>query len=170
MKRITSGARLLWLKANGFQEALIDSYGKLAPLFRNSVLPYVLASVPVFVMSVTGSTLVMPLVIFMSTVLIFYIAHDMDAVIFSLTKQESRKAITIPLSMFICIWGIVMVIIGKGQIMNGVVGPYCAVLLVACAPAYRWKATRLERRIPLWISMSLAGMLAVGASLFYIDK
>lgn len=170
MKRITNGARSLWLRANHFQEALIDSYGKLTPLFRNSVLPYVLASGPVFVMSVTGSMLIMPLVMLMSSVLIFYIAQDMDPVIFAMTKQQSRKAITIPLSMFICIWGIIMMVVGKGQLMNGVVGPYCAVLLVACAPAYRWKATRLERRIPLWISMSLAGVLAVGASLFYIDK
>lgn len=170
MKRITNVTKVAWERLGAAHDGLYEYYGTLSQSLRNSALPYILASIPIVILSITGTIIVMPLIILMSTVLIFYIAHGMDEVVFLFTKHEARKAITIPLTLFISAWGITLVILAKGHMMNGVVGPYCAVLLVACAPAYRWNVNRTTRRLPLWLSLSATGILAISASLFYVDK
>lgn len=170
MNRITNGTKALWRNLNAVNSALYEHYANLTPKIRNSALPYILASLPIVIMSITGSIIVMPLVILMSVVLIFYIAQDMDQMIFSFTKQQARKAITIPLTAFICAWGITLVLLSEGRMMNSVVGPYCGVLLVACAPAYRWNINTAKRRVPLALSLSLTGLVAVAASFFHVNN
>jgi hypothetical protein len=87
---------------------------------------------------------------------------------FAIDKQRARLAVTFPLCSFIAVWVILLTLIGRGTIVNGVVGPYCILLLLACAPAYRWRAARTTRRIPLWLSFSAAGMFAVAAASKYV--
>lgn len=135
---------------------------------RQSALPFVVASLPVLASSVLGAYMVMPLVVALSAFLLYTMARSADSFLFTLSKQHARLAVTFPLCSFIAVWVILLTLIGRGAMVNGIVGPYCILLLVACAPAYRWRAGRTTRRIPLWLSFSVAGAVAVSAASKYV--
>ena len=132
---------------------------------RQTALPFIIASVPVLVSSVLGAYMVMPLVVALSAFLLYTMTKSADAFLFTMSKQRARLAVTFPLCSFIAVWVILLTLIGRGPMVNGVVGPYCILLLLACAPAYRFRATRTTRRVPLSLSFSAAGVLAVSAAL-----
>lgn len=135
---------------------------------RQSALPFVVASLPVLVSSVLGAYMVMPLVVTLSAILLYMMARSADSFLFTMSKQHARLAVTFPLCSFIAIWAILLTVIGRGAMVNSIVGPYCILLLVACAPAYRWRAARTTRRLPLWLSFSVAGAVAVAAASKYV--
>ena len=135
---------------------------------RQSALPFTVASLPVLVSSVLGAYLVMPLVVALSAFLLYTMAHASDAFLFSMSKQRARLAVTFPLCSFIAVWVILLTLIGRGMMVNGIVGPYCILLLLACAPAYRFRSTRTTRYLPLWLSFTAAGALAVAATMKFV--
>lgn len=136
---------------------------------RHSALPFVVASLPVFIGSVAGAYIVMPLLLAVTSYLLYTMAKSTDEFMFSFDKQRARAAVTIPLCGFIAAWTLVLTAVGRTEMMNGVVGPFCILLLIACAPAYRWKAHRQARRVPLWISFLAAGSFSVLAALAHVS-
>lgn len=135
---------------------------------RQSALPFTVASLPVLASSVLGAYMVMPLVVALSAFLLYTMTKSADSFLFTMSKQRARLAVTFPLCSFIAVWVILLTIIGRGPMVNGIVGPYCILLLLACAPAYRWRAERTTRRIPLWLSFSATGAFAVVAASKYV--
>ncbi|MGK5033188.1 hypothetical protein [Janthinobacterium sp. MDT1-19] len=170
MKRTTNAVDRILTIFLTCEQWCITRYARLPQKIRQSVFPFVLASLPIVVSSVLGMYIVMPIVVVMSTGLILLLTNETDAAFFEMSKTDARKFITLPLCGFIGVWGILLVLMGRGSMMNGVVGPYCVVLLVACAPAYRWKAAQVKRYVPLWLSFGFAGVLAVSASFFYVNN
>jgi hypothetical protein len=142
-------------------------YAALPLKVRDSALPFIITSIPLMLSSLAGAFLVMPIVIALTAFLLFQMTKTTDSYMFSLDKQQARLSITFPLCTFIAVWGITLAALGRKSMMNGVVGPYCLLLLIACAPAFRWNASRTTRRVPLWLSFSLAGLLALAGSLVY---
>lgn len=142
-------------------------YAALPSPVRNSALPFILTSMPLMLSSLAGAFMVMPVVVVLTAFLLFQMTKSTDTYMFSFDKQQARLSITFPLCTFISVWGILLAVLGRKSMMNGVVGPYCLLLLVACAPAFRWNALRTARRVPLWLSFSIAGALALTGSLLY---
>lgn len=134
---------------------------------RQSALPFIVASLPVVISSLLGAYVVMPLVVALTAYQLFLLTKRTDGFMFALTKMRSRVAITMPLCGFISAWGLALALLDRRSMMNGVVGPYCILILIACAPAFRWRAARTARYLPLWLSFSLAGALALAAATAY---
>lgn len=142
-------------------------YGALPSHVRHSALPFVLTSMPITLSSLAGAYFVMPIVVALTAFLMFQITKGTDGYMFALDKMQARLSITFPLCTFIAVWGILLAALGRKSMMNGVIGPYCLLLLVACAPAFRWNSLRQKRRFPLWLSFSITGALAFAGSLAY---
>jgi hypothetical protein len=134
------------------------------PTWTQSSAPFIVASLPAFICSLANANIIMPLICGVTAYQLFLKTQQTDPIFFQMTKTRARLAVTYPLCLFITIWGIALAMLGHKQMMNGIVGPFCIMLLIACAPAYRWKPSRTERRVPLWISFSIAGLIAVTAA------
>lgn len=135
---------------------------------RQSVFPFIVASLPVVASSVLDAYMILPLVVALSAFLLHTMTKSADLFLFAMSKQQARLAVTFPLCSFIALWVISLTLIGRGAMVNSVIGPYCILLLIACAPAYRWRAARTARRIPLWLSFSVAGTFSVVAASKYV--
>lgn len=140
-------------------------YAALPLAARHSVLPFLLVSLPLVVLSLAGAYIVMPLVVGLTAYQLFLMTKSTDHYMFTLTPMQARLYVTFPLCMFVSAWIIGMSLLSSRTMTNAVVGPYVILLLIACAPAYRWNDERTKRRIPLWFSFSFAGTFAVIASL-----
>lgn len=140
-------------------------YSALPLAVRHSALPFLIVSLPLVVLTLAGASIVLPLVVALSAYQMFLMTKSTDAYMFSLTPMHARLYVTFPLCMFISAWTIGMSLLSSRTLTNAVVGPYVILLLIACAPAYRWNDARSARRIPLWLSFSIAGSFAVIASL-----
>jgi hypothetical protein len=140
---------------------------KLPEKLKNSVAPFVIATIPLFIFSLFGIFFLMPVVVALTAIVVYFLVQRMDEILFSFDPQKARMAVTIPLCTFISIWAFTLAIVGRGKMLNGIVGPYCLILLIACAPSYRWKSNRKKRLVPTIISMSLAGILSFIAACYY---
>jgi hypothetical protein len=149
-------------------DKLQTRYQKLPEASRHSLLPWVLISVPVVLNSLAGSLLVMPLMVLLSSYMLYLSTEKTESYIFNLSKMQCRVGITIPLCIFISLWGISLAYLGKKEMMLGIVGPYSALLLLCAAPAYRWNSKRTARRVPLKISFMITGGFVFLGSLTYI--
>lgn len=147
---------------------ILARYGSLPETVRQSALPFLLASIPMVISSALGAYFVMPLVVALTVVLIYKITQDTDSFMFGLSKKSALYKITTPLCAFISLWGLMLAFGGRHAMLNGVVGPYCLVLLLACAPAYRWNQERTNRRVSIRITFIIVGILAVLGSATHI--
>lgn len=146
----------------------VARYENLPQSVRQSALPWIIISLPVTIASLFGAYIVMPLMMLLSTVLLYMTTTSTDHFIFSLSKTQCRLGITMPLCIFINLWAIALALLSRKEMMLGIVGPYTLLLLIAAAPAYRWKESRSARRVPLIVSFSVAGILAFLASAIHI--
>jgi hypothetical protein len=146
----------------------IERYNVLPQAVRYSLLPFVIASMPLLVSSMFGSKLIMPLVALLAVMLLYFTTLETDKFMFQVSRVRAHVAITTPLCSFISLWGIALASVDRKGMMLGIVGPYCLLLLIACAPAYRWKEARVTRRIPTRVSFSVMGAVVVFASFVYI--
>ncbi len=148
---------------------LLAHYQKLPEATRHSLLPWVIISMPVVLDSLVGSLLVMPLMLILSSYMLYLSTEKTEKYIFTLSKMQCRIGITIPLCTFISLWGICLATLGRKEMMLGIVGPYSILLLLCAAPAYRWRAARTTRRIPLKISFTITSIVVFLGSLTYIQ-
>ncbi|RZI40362.1 hypothetical protein EGT07_23760 [Herbaspirillum sp. HC18] len=155
--------RILPLFDNGIQR-----YSALPQAVRYSLLPVVIASLPLVVSSMFGAYWTIPIVIALTAVLLYFTALETDKFMFQLSKVRAHIAITMPLCGFISLWGIALALADRKGIMLGVVGPYSLLLLIACAPAYRWSQARKARRIPLHFSFPAIGAVVLAGSFAYV--
>ncbi len=143
-------------------------YAALPLAVRQSALPFLFVSLPLMMTSITGAFQLAPLVVLLSSYQLYLMTKFTDTYMFTLNKMAARLAVTFPLCTFISIWSMLLSLLSPDKkMLNGVVGPFCLLLLIACAPAYRWSETRTARRVPLWVSFSAAGSFAVIASLVH---
>lgn len=149
-------------------DSALARYAALPVKVKQSALPFALASLPILVSSLLGQYVVMPLVVALTAMLLYRITVITDKFMFTLSKGEALYSVTLPLCTFISVWGISLTLTGHYSMLNGVVGPYCLVLLFACAPAYRVNQLRTARRVPLPITFSIVGTLAVLAAVFHV--
>lgn len=147
---------------------ILGHYETLPGRVKQSALPCLLASGPMVISSLLGAYIVMPAVVILTVLLIYKLTTHTDGFMFEMTKADALYKVTMPLCSFISVWGISLAIMGRNSMLNGVVGPYCLVLLLACAPAYRWNQLRMKRRAPLGITFGVVGTLAVLASLVHV--
>ena len=146
----------------------VQRYGTLPKAARQSFLPVVLASLPLTLGSTMGAYWTLPLVIVLTVALLYFTTLETDRFMFDLSKTRAHIAITMPMCGFISLWGIVLALMERREAMLGIVGPYSLLLLVACAPAFRWKQARVMRRIPLHYSFSIVGSIVLIGSFSYV--
>jgi hypothetical protein len=151
--------------------AIVDgtykAYDRLPLVMRQSALPFIIVSLPIVISSLLGAFIVMPLIVLLTAYQLYLLTLRTDEFMFSLSKFHARLGVTLPLCTFISVWAFAIALVSRKAMLNGVVGPYCVLLLVACAPAFRWKESRIARRLPAWVSFTTAGGIAFAASLFY---
>ena len=146
----------------------LQRYANMPTHVKYSALPFLIASIPMLISSVLGAYIVMPLVVLLTVLLIFRITESTDSFMFEMSMATALYSISFPLCTFISIWGLTLAYCGRNSMLNGVVGPYCLVLLLACAPAFRWNQLRKTRRVPLRITFLVVGTLAVLASATHV--
>ncbi|WP_395398708.1 hypothetical protein ACHMW6_00140 (plasmid) [Pseudoduganella sp. UC29_106] len=148
---------------------VLDRYQQLPKVVRYGALPHLVISLPMLIGSLLAAYYVMPVAVLLSAYLLYSQAKQSDEVVFQMSKNEARLAVTFPLCSFVSAWVIVLSAQGNAQMLNGIVGPYCLMLLIACAPAFRWKHERTARRFPLAVTFSITAAIALAASLSYIE-
>lgn len=143
-------------------------YNALPEKMRQSILPWLITSIPVIVSSLFSVYQAMPVILSITVYLLYLVTNYTDTFIFNLTAKEARARITIPLVTFIPLWGVLAAFLSRKEMVLGIIGPFAAVLLLCAAPAYRLKMTRMKRYVPLELSFGLVGVFLVVASLNYI--
>lgn len=140
----------------------------LPAAMRGSAAPFILATLPVLVCSILGAFIVMPIVVALTAYQLFLLVKVTDPLLFTLDKKQSRLRVTFPMCTYIALWGIFLAMMGRSHMLNGIVGPFCILLLIACAPAYRWNALRTARRFDTRWTFSITGAIAVAAALAFL--
>ena len=149
---------------NSFQ----DNYKKLPEHIRKSFLPWFITSIPVIIASILCPYSFMPLIVLISIILLYQVTQYTDTFIFELSSMEAKTRITLPLVALIPLWTILLAWFSRKEMLLGIVGPYVSILLLCAAPAYRMKATRMKRIVPLSVSFSILALFTMVASLNYI--
>lgn len=144
-------------------------YNALPQPMRQSILPWVITSIPVIISSLFSAYQAMPVIIAITVYLLYLVTNHTDTFIFNLTAKEARARITMPLVTLIPAWGVLAAFLSRKEMVLGIIGPFAGVLLLCAAPAYRLKMTRMKRYVPLELSFGLVGIFLVIASLNYIN-
>ncbi|WKB50513.1 hypothetical protein [Eleftheria terrae] len=143
----------------------LQGYSRLPVAARESLLPVVLASVPMAIGTAFAPTWLIPVVLLLTFVLLHEVTAETERFMFKLDRARAHVAISMPLTGFVSLWGLCLAGAGRRDVMLSVVGPYCLLLLLVCAPAYRLFQARQQRRVPLRVTFPVCASLVFLCSL-----
>lgn len=135
-------------------------YARLPTNLRNSFLPYALSCLPLVVSSLFAPIWFLPIVVPVNAYLLYGVAKAGDSALFSLDKVSAHFAVNMPLCAFVSCWGLALAALDRRAVMLHVVSIFCLLLMMACAPAFRFNLKRAERHIPLRASFVVLGIIA----------
>ena len=127
----------------------------------------IFASLPVVLGTLFMPLVLSPAVVLLSEGLLYIATKKADPMIFGMSRLSAYASITMPLCGFISLWGLGLAAVGRKPVMLGVVGPYALLMLLACAPAWRWQRERMSRRVPLKYSFPIVGAIVLSGSVLH---
>jgi hypothetical protein len=119
----------------------------------------------VMVVTVLVPDLVSALVLVAFLYPFYFITKGLQPRLFSCDRTTSHLKVVLPLYLLLTVWGVLLFMSRRLDILIGYLGPFTVVLLTALWPVFRKDLERKERRIPYQYSYSIASTFFLVATL-----